>query len=31
MQIPTGAIGIVTLLITIWVTNKIKLRFPVIA
>jgi len=31
MQIPTGAIGILTLLITIWVTNKIQLRFPVIA
>lgn len=31
MQIPTGAIGIFGLLISIWVTNKIKLRWPVIA
>ncbi|WVQ83847.1 hypothetical protein IAT38_005991 [Cryptococcus sp. DSM 104549] len=31
MQIPTGAIGITTLLISIFVTNRIKLRWPVIA
>ncbi|KAK8846532.1 hypothetical protein IAR55_005618 [Kwoniella newhampshirensis] len=31
MQIPTGAIGITTLLISIYITNRIKLRWPVIA
>jgi hypothetical protein len=31
MQIPTGALQIVTLLIGIWVTNKFKLRWPVLA
>jgi hypothetical protein len=31
MQIPTGAIGITGLLIGIWVTNKIKMRWPVLA
>jgi hypothetical protein len=31
MQIPTGAIGICTLLLAIYVTNKIKMRWPVLA
>jgi len=31
MQIPTGAIGIVSLLLSIFVTNKIKMRWPVVA
>lgn len=31
MQIPTGAIGIFGLLLSIWITNKIKMRWPVIA
>lgn len=31
MQIPTGCIGIVGLLTSIWITNKIKMRWPVIA
>lgn len=31
MQMPTGAIGIIVLLVSIWVTNRTKLRFPVIA
>lgn len=31
MQMPTGAIGIITLLIAIYVTNRIKTRFIVIA
>ncbi|WVW79035.1 hypothetical protein I302_100998 [Kwoniella bestiolae CBS 10118] len=31
MQIPTGAIGITALLISIYVTNRIKMRWPVIA
>jgi hypothetical protein len=29
MQIPTGAIGVVGLLVSIYVTNKIQLRWPV--
>ena len=31
MQIPTGAIGICTLLLSIYITNKIKMRWPVLA
>lgn len=31
MQMPTGAIGIIVIVTGIWVTNKINLRFPVIA
>jgi heme A synthase len=31
MQIPTGAIGITALLLSIYITNRIKLRWPVIA
>jgi hypothetical protein len=31
MQIPTGVLGIIILLVSIWLTNKYKLRFPVIA
>ncbi|KAJ9092801.1 hypothetical protein QFC21_006677 [Naganishia friedmannii] len=31
MQMPTGAIQIVVLIFSIWLTNKIKMRFPVIA
>jgi hypothetical protein len=31
MQIPTGAIGIITLLIAIYLTNLIKTRFIIIA
>ena len=31
MQIPTGAIGICTLLLSIYVTNRIKMRWPVLA
>jgi hypothetical protein len=31
MQIPTGVLGICILLSSIWLTNKYKLRFPVIA
>jgi len=31
MQIPTGVLGICILLVSIWLTNKYKLRFPVIA
>ena len=31
MQIPTGAIGIIGLLVSIYITNKIKMRWPVIA
>ncbi|WWC87419.1 uncharacterized protein L201_002308 [Kwoniella dendrophila CBS 6074] len=31
MQIPTGAIGIFSLLVCIWITNKIKMRWPVLA
>lgn len=31
MQMPVGAIGIICLLSSIWVTNKIKLRYPVLA
>lgn len=31
MQIPTGVIGILTLLTTIFITNRFRLRFPVIA
>jgi len=30
MQIPTGVIGIITLLTAIFVTNRIKIRFIVI-
>ncbi|OXB36609.1 allantoate transporter [Cryptococcus neoformans] len=31
LQMPPGGIGIITLLVSIYVTNKIKLRWPVIA
>lgn len=31
MQIPTGGIGILALLITIYITNRIKMRWPVLA
>ncbi|KAI5449361.1 hypothetical protein NCC49_004766 [Naganishia albida] len=31
MQMPTGAIQIVMLIFCIWLTNKIKMRFPVVA
>ncbi|TXT04298.1 hypothetical protein VHUM_04185 [Vanrija humicola] len=31
MQMPTGVIGIIVLLISIYVTNRYKLRFPVVA
>ncbi|RSH92558.1 hypothetical protein EHS25_008003 [Saitozyma podzolica] len=31
MQMPTGAIGIIILLISIWLTNKFKVRFVIIA
>jgi hypothetical protein len=31
MQIPTGAIGITGLLLGIYVTNRIKMRWPVLA
>ncbi|OCF33949.1 allantoate transporter [Kwoniella heveanensis CBS 569] len=31
MQIPTGAIGITCLLLSIFITNRIKLRWPVLA
>lgn len=31
MQMPTGAIGICALLLSIYVTNRIKMRWPVIA
>jgi len=31
MQIPTGAIGICSLLICIYITNRIKMRWPVLA
>jgi hypothetical protein len=31
MQIPTGALQIVTLLLGIWITNKFKMRWPVLA
>ncbi|KAL7424634.1 hypothetical protein Q5752_000318 [Cryptotrichosporon argae] len=31
MQIPTGAIGIFGLLVSIYITNRIKMRWPVIA
>ncbi|KAJ9092845.1 hypothetical protein QFC19_008569 [Naganishia cerealis] len=31
MQMPTGAIQIVCLVFCIWLTNKIKMRFPVVA
>ena len=31
MQIPTGAIGICALLLTIYITNRIKMRWPVLA
>lgn len=31
MQMPTGAIQIVFLVLCIWITNKIKMRFPVVA
>jgi hypothetical protein len=31
MQMPTGAIQIVFLILSIWLTNKIKLRFPILA
>jgi hypothetical protein len=31
MQMPTGAIGIIVLVSSIYVTNRIKLRFPIIA
>jgi len=30
MQIPTGVIGIITLLVGIWATNKWRRRFPII-
>ncbi|GHJ88991.1 hypothetical protein NliqN6_5393 [Naganishia liquefaciens] len=31
MQMPTGCIQIICLVFCIWVTNKIKMRFPVVA
>ncbi|KAJ9096957.1 hypothetical protein QFC20_006317 [Naganishia adeliensis] len=31
MQMPTGAIQIVMLIFCIWLTNKIKMRFPIVA
>lgn len=31
MQMPTGGIGIFGLLIGIFITNKIKMRWPVLA
>jgi len=31
MQMPTGGIGIITLLLAIYITNRIKLRWPVLA
>lgn len=31
MQIPTGALQIVTLLLGIWITNRFKMRWPVLA
>jgi hypothetical protein len=31
MQMPTGAIGIAALLLSIYITNRIKLRWPVLA
>jgi hypothetical protein len=31
MQIPTGVLGIVILLVSIWLTNRYRLRFPVVA
>ena len=31
VQMPTGAIQIIFLILSIWLTNKIKLRFPILA
>lgn len=31
MQMPTGAIQIICLVFCIWLTNKIKMRFPIVA